>query len=122
MVMAEDIPEAAPVSSVVTPSVHTTHEERQILLKYGKVIGRAIEELITIVSPATFYKWVREAKNAKPRNFVAAVTYGSVAGFRFRVSIAKRPCQLCCHRVAGRSRASTAANFSSSNSRSPSQR
>jgi len=49
------------------PSVHTTHEDRQTLLKYGKVIGRAIEELITIVSPATFYKWVREAKNGKPK-------------------------------------------------------
>jgi putative transposase len=47
--------------------VHTTHEERQTLLKYGKVIGRAIEELITIVSPATFYKWVREEKNGKPK-------------------------------------------------------
>ena len=47
--------------------VHTTHEERQTLLKYGKVIGRAIEELITIVSPATFYRWVRDEKNGKPK-------------------------------------------------------
>ena len=48
--------------------VHTTHEERQTLLKYGKVIGRAIiEELVTIVSPATFYHWVREEKNGKPK-------------------------------------------------------
>ena len=31
--------------------VHTTYEERQTLLKYGKALGRAIEELITIVSP-----------------------------------------------------------------------
>ena len=27
--------------------VHTTHEERQRLLKFGKAVGRAIEELIT---------------------------------------------------------------------------
>lgn len=47
--------------------VHTTHEERQTLLKYGKAVGKAIEELISIVSPATFYKWVREAKNGKPK-------------------------------------------------------
>ncbi len=47
--------------------VHTSHEERQTLLKYGKVIGRAIEELVTIVSPATFYRWVREEKNGKPK-------------------------------------------------------
>lgn len=46
--------------------VHTTVEERQTLLKYGKVIGRAIEELISIVSPTTFYKWVRDEKNGKP--------------------------------------------------------
>ena len=34
--------------------IHSTAEERQTLLKYGKAIGRAIEELISIVSPATF--------------------------------------------------------------------
>ena len=47
--------------------VHTRHEERQKLLKYGKAIGRAIEELISIVSPATFYNWVRNEKNGKPK-------------------------------------------------------
>ncbi len=47
--------------------IHTKPEERERLLKYGKAIGRAIEELITIVSPATFYRWVREEKNGKPK-------------------------------------------------------
>ncbi|MCA9249459.1 MAG: hypothetical protein KDA42_20215, partial [Planctomycetales bacterium] len=47
--------------------IHTKPEERERLLKYGKVIGRAIEELITIVSPATFYRWVRDEKNPKPK-------------------------------------------------------
>ncbi|MEO2007609.1 MAG: DDE-type integrase/transposase/recombinase [Pirellulaceae bacterium] len=47
--------------------VHTTHEERSTLLKYGNVIGRAIEELISIVSPTTFYNWVRNEKNGKPK-------------------------------------------------------
>ena len=47
--------------------IHTTFEERQTLLKYGKVIGRAIEELITIVSPATFYRWLRDKKTGKPK-------------------------------------------------------
>lgn len=47
--------------------VHTTYEERQTLLKYGKALGRAIEELITIVSPGTFYRWVHEAKHGKPK-------------------------------------------------------
>ena len=36
--------------------VHTKPAERERLLKFGKVIGRAIEELITIVSPSTFYR------------------------------------------------------------------
>lgn len=47
--------------------VHTTAEERKTLLKYGKAIGRAIEELVSICSPATFYRWVREEKNGKPK-------------------------------------------------------
>ena len=36
------------------------------LLKFGKVIGRAIEELMTIVSPSTFYRWVRDENKDKP--------------------------------------------------------
>jgi putative transposase len=47
--------------------VHTTAEERTTLLKYGKAIGRAIEELVSIVSSATFDRWVREEKNGKPK-------------------------------------------------------
>ena len=47
--------------------IHTTYQERQTLMKYGKVIGRAIEELISIVSPTTFYHWVRNGKNGKPK-------------------------------------------------------
>jgi putative transposase len=47
--------------------VHTTWEERQTLLKYGKPIGRAIEELISIVSPVSFYRWLRAEKDGKPK-------------------------------------------------------
>jgi putative transposase len=47
--------------------IHTTAKERKTLLKYGKGIGRAIEELISIVGPAAFYRWVREDKNGKPK-------------------------------------------------------
>ena len=47
--------------------VHTKPAERERLLAFGKVLGRAIEELITIVSPATFYRWVRdEMQDKKP--------------------------------------------------------
>ena len=34
--------------------IHTRTGERERLLKFGKAIGRAIEELMTIVSPSTF--------------------------------------------------------------------
>jgi putative transposase len=47
--------------------VHTTWDERQTLLKYGKVLGRAIEELISIVSPTSFYRCVRTEKDGKPK-------------------------------------------------------
>ena len=40
--------------------VHTKPEERKRLLKLGKELGKAIEELITIVKPATFYRWIRD--------------------------------------------------------------
>lgn len=46
--------------------VHTRPDERERLIKFGKVIGRAIEELITIVSFATFYRWLRD-EDGKPK-------------------------------------------------------
>lgn len=45
--------------------VHTKPEVRQRLLLFGKALGRAIEELITIVSVSTFYLWCREEKANK---------------------------------------------------------
>jgi len=50
--------------------VHTKPGERQRLLALGKAFGQAIEELITIVTPATFYRWVRdenEPHSKKPK-------------------------------------------------------
>jgi putative transposase len=44
----------------VPGQIHTRPDERERLIKFGKAIGRAIEELITIVSPSTFYRWLRE--------------------------------------------------------------
>ncbi|MGB4737609.1 MAG: hypothetical protein WBH50_05435, partial [Fuerstiella sp.] len=46
--------------------VHTKPAERKQLLKLGKVLGKAIEELIGIVTPATFYRWVRDESD-EPR-------------------------------------------------------
>lgn len=47
--------------------IHTRPAERERLLKFGKVIGRAIEELMTIVTPATFYRWVHDEAKGKPK-------------------------------------------------------
>ena len=47
--------------------VHTKLHERERLLQLGKALGRAIEELITIVSPATFYRWLRESNQSPKR-------------------------------------------------------
>ena len=44
--------------------VHTTNDERQTLLKCGKIIGRAIAELIWIASLATFARWVQDRRTA----------------------------------------------------------
>jgi putative transposase len=42
-----------------------TLKERQRLLKFGVKLGRAIRQLVTIVSPDTFLRWTREDKRAK---------------------------------------------------------
>ncbi len=44
--------------STVPGLIHTKPEERSRLVKLGKSLGQAIEELITLVSPATFYCWI----------------------------------------------------------------
>ncbi len=41
--------------SRIPGQVHTKPEERSGLIKLGKSLGQAIAELITLVSPATFY-------------------------------------------------------------------
>ncbi len=51
----------------IPSQAHTKPAERERLLKLGKPLGRAIDELITIVTPGTFYRWVRDEKNGKPK-------------------------------------------------------
>jgi putative transposase len=48
-----------PERVVVTP------RERRRLIRLGKPLGSAIKDLITIVTPATFLRWLREAKAGK---------------------------------------------------------
>ena len=47
--------------------VHTKPDERSRLIKLGKALGQAIEELITLVAPSTFYRWCREADSGKTK-------------------------------------------------------
>lgn len=54
--------------SRIKGEVHTKPEERRRLLQFGKALGRAIEELITIVSPSTFYRWMRDEHGKKAKN------------------------------------------------------
>ena len=40
--------------------IHTRPHERARLLKFGRCLGHAIDELVTIVTPGTFRRWMRE--------------------------------------------------------------
>lgn len=53
--------------SRVPGQIHTKPEERSRLVKLGKSLGQAVEELITLVSPATFYRWCREQQTTKTK-------------------------------------------------------
>lgn len=53
--------------SRIPGQVHTKPAERERLLKLGRNLGRAIEELITLVSPSAFYRWLREEKAGPKR-------------------------------------------------------
>src|SRR5690606_6766233 len=46
--------------------ITTTPEERRKLVKAGKQLGSAIKELISIVTPATFKRWLN-AEEKKPK-------------------------------------------------------
>jgi putative transposase len=50
-----------PERIIVTP------KERKRLLKFGKPLGAKIKELISIVSPRTFYRWVQESRKTKSK-------------------------------------------------------
>ena len=58
-------------SRIPGKQIHTTPAERERLIKFGKPLGKAIEELIGIVTPATFYRWCKQGtgkrKPLKPK-------------------------------------------------------
>ncbi len=42
--------------------VQVTISERRQLLRFGKPVGKAIKDLVSIVSPGTFLRWIREER------------------------------------------------------------
>ena len=57
----------------VPGQIHTKPHERSRLVKLGKALGQAIEELITLVASSTFYRWATAAlvvSRALPRQRV----------------------------------------------------
>ncbi len=53
--------------SLIPGQVHTKPDERSRLIKLGKALGQAIEELITLVAPSTFYRWCRDENSGKKK-------------------------------------------------------
>jgi len=45
--------------------ITVTPQERQRLLKFGAKLGSAIRQLVTIVTPGTFLRWIREERRSK---------------------------------------------------------
>src|SRR5262245_50433353 len=61
---------SGPPSRVTASRVTVTPRERQRLLRYDRPLGPAIKDLITIVSPRTFSRWLqaeREPRRATRR-------------------------------------------------------
>jgi putative transposase len=44
-----------------------TPKERERLLKFGAKLGKALKHLLTIVTPRTFLRWIREAKKDRSK-------------------------------------------------------
>ena len=78
------------------PEVDARSDERQRMLQFGMVLGRAIKELITIISISTFYRWCRDEKDGqktpnpnggqrKPRQIrKLVIEIARVTGFSYR--------------------------------------
>jgi putative transposase len=49
-----------------------TPKERQRLLKFGAKLGKAIHQIVTLVTPGTFLRWIREDKKAGRKRLPAA--------------------------------------------------
>ena len=62
----------------ISGEIHTKPHERAQLLKFGKPLGKAINELITIITPGTFHRWVREQKRGRKKKTVGRLGKSAV--------------------------------------------
>lgn len=46
-------------------NIRTNAQERNRLIKFGKRLGDALQDIVTIVSPTTFKQWIRNAEKPK---------------------------------------------------------
>jgi len=53
--------------SKLPPRITITPKERQRLLKFGARLGKALHQIVTIVTPSTFLRWIREDKTDRPK-------------------------------------------------------
>jgi putative transposase len=47
--------------------INVTPKEQQRLLRFGRNLGTRVYQVVTIVSPGTFLRWLREERKARPR-------------------------------------------------------
>lgn len=59
--------EAQILRSKLPRRLEITPQERSRLLKVGKPLGTKLYQLMTIVSPRTFLRWIEGEKHRKPR-------------------------------------------------------
>jgi len=53
--------------------VIATQVERARLVRLGLLVGTAIAQLVTIVKPKTFARWVRQSKESRPSSGLAGL-------------------------------------------------
>lgn len=57
----------------ISGQIHAKPDEQSRLVKLGKALRHAIEELITLVAPSTFYRWCREELSRKSKKNLIGV-------------------------------------------------
>ena len=48
--------------SKLPKQISVTAQEKNRLVKFGAKLGKAVHEIVTIVSPSTLLRWIRESK------------------------------------------------------------